>query len=203
MNATLGVNLSIRAGADRANRALIYTPNPVEPGSSISHWDRSATPNQLMEPNINSDLTFEVKPPQDLTLPLLRDIGWFADANGDSIPDGFNFFPPLFRATSTLTRDCATGGYIANITLTNVGPSLANNVQLTDVKLGGVLSTTLPQLYGTLKPGDAVTRTLRFPSSAGAPGTRKVLNINGRHTTTFIGGSFSTGASKVLPACSQ
>jgi hypothetical protein len=29
-----------------------------------------------MEPNINSDLTHEIMPPNDLTLPLLQDIGW-------------------------------------------------------------------------------------------------------------------------------
>ena len=36
----------------------------------------SLTPNQLMEPFINSDLTFALEPPRDLTLPLLQDIGW-------------------------------------------------------------------------------------------------------------------------------
>jgi hypothetical protein len=29
-----------------------------------------------MEPSINSDLTHAVRPPRDLTLPLLQDIGW-------------------------------------------------------------------------------------------------------------------------------
>jgi hypothetical protein len=29
-----------------------------------------------MEPNINDDLTLSVVPPKDLTLPLLKDIGW-------------------------------------------------------------------------------------------------------------------------------
>lgn len=76
VQATLGVDLAIRAGADPLGRALIYTPNPRQPGSSVSHWDTSASPNQLMEPSINSDLTHEVDPPDDLTLPLLRDIGW-------------------------------------------------------------------------------------------------------------------------------
>jgi hypothetical protein len=36
----------------------------------------TASPNLLMEPSINSDLTLSVSPPQDLTLPLLKDIGW-------------------------------------------------------------------------------------------------------------------------------
>jgi hypothetical protein len=29
-----------------------------------------------MEPSINGDLTHEVTPPNDLTFPLLQDIGW-------------------------------------------------------------------------------------------------------------------------------
>jgi PA domain len=74
--ANLGLNLAIRSGADAGGRPLMYTPNPFQSGSSVSHWDTSAFPNQLMEPAINGDLTHEVTPPNDLTLPLLKDIGW-------------------------------------------------------------------------------------------------------------------------------
>jgi hypothetical protein len=76
MFANLGLNLAVRAGADSAGRMLMYAPNPYQPGSSVSHYDTSALPNQLMEPAINGDLTHEVAPPQDLTYPLLKDIGW-------------------------------------------------------------------------------------------------------------------------------
>ncbi len=62
--------------ADGDGRALLWTPNPVQPGSSISHFDQIASPDQLMEPNINSDLTHSVTPPQDLTFILLEDLGW-------------------------------------------------------------------------------------------------------------------------------
>ncbi len=64
------------SGAGAGNRPRLYAPDPDEPGSSISHWDTSATPNLLMEPNINDDLGHDV----DLTLPLLRDLGWRSDA---------------------------------------------------------------------------------------------------------------------------
>jgi hypothetical protein len=70
------LDLSIRAGADASGRALLWTPNPVQPGSTISHWDEIALPNQLMEPAINDDLTHSVTPPQDLTFILLQDLGW-------------------------------------------------------------------------------------------------------------------------------
>ena len=74
---TLGVDLSLRAGADAQGRLIMNTPNPLVPGSSVSHWDPIAFPNQLMEPAINDDLTHNVKEPFDLTVALFRDIGWF------------------------------------------------------------------------------------------------------------------------------
>ena len=73
---SFSVDTTRRAGADSAGRPLLYTPNPLVSGSSVSHWDVSAFPNLLMEPNINSDLTTVLVPPKDLTLPLLKDLGW-------------------------------------------------------------------------------------------------------------------------------
>ena len=83
----LGVDMSRIAGADSNFHALLYTPNPVAPGSTISHYDDSDFPNQLMEFAINADLTHEVKPPKDLTLPLLHDVGWIPDADNDGVGD--------------------------------------------------------------------------------------------------------------------
>jgi hypothetical protein len=76
MFTTIGVDLNQRQGADLANRVMLYTPNPYVPGSSVSHWDQSAFPNLLMEPNINGDLTHNTTAPFDLTLEMLHDIGW-------------------------------------------------------------------------------------------------------------------------------
>jgi hypothetical protein len=72
---TMHQSFLIKAGTTNG-LVRMYSPNPLEPGSSVSHWDTSAAPNQLMEPFINSDLTFDLKPPRDLTLPLLQEIGW-------------------------------------------------------------------------------------------------------------------------------
>jgi hypothetical protein len=63
-------------GADALGRVKLFAPNPFQSGSSVSHFDTTATPNQLMEPSINGDLTQAVSPPLDLTLPLFQDIGW-------------------------------------------------------------------------------------------------------------------------------
>jgi hypothetical protein len=89
LNVTLRLNPAVLSGADSAGRPLLDSTNPVQPGSSISHWDTIAFPNLLMEPNINSDLGHSV----DLTLPLLRDIGWFADLDLDGIPDELDNCP--------------------------------------------------------------------------------------------------------------
>lgn len=76
VTASLAIDSTRKAGADAAGRPLLYTPSTLASGSSVSHWDITAFPNLLMEPNINSDLTLTVSPPKDITLPLLKDIGW-------------------------------------------------------------------------------------------------------------------------------
>jgi hypothetical protein len=76
VNATLVLDHSVPGGADSSGRALLYAPNPFEAGSSVSHWDTTAFPNQLMEPDINGDLSHSVNTPQDLTASLMKDIGW-------------------------------------------------------------------------------------------------------------------------------
>jgi hypothetical protein len=52
----------------------LYAPDPVQLGSSISHWDTTATPSLLMEPSITPNLESAVD--LDLTPFLFEDIGW-------------------------------------------------------------------------------------------------------------------------------
>jgi hypothetical protein len=84
VNITLSLDQTVRAGADGMGRAQLNAPNPLVAGSSISHWDPIAFPNQLMEPNINNDLTHQVSG-VDLTLALMRDVGWFPDTDVDGL----------------------------------------------------------------------------------------------------------------------
>ena len=49
----------------------MFAPNPVQTGSSVSHWDRVLAPNQIMEPTYTEPLHNPV-----LELPLFQDIGW-------------------------------------------------------------------------------------------------------------------------------
>ena len=111
INASVLIDLSSLAGADSANHARMYAPNPFSGGSSVSHFDTSMFPNQLMEPNNSSDLTHSVTPPQDLTFSLLRDIGWSV-AGGPPPPPPAN---DNFSAAQTIT------GCSGNVGGTNVG----------------------------------------------------------------------------------
>jgi hypothetical protein len=73
VNGTLALDPTRLAGADDLGQVLLYAPNPLEPGSSMSHWDISATPDLLMEPFASPTVPLgEV----DLTLPHFRDLGW-------------------------------------------------------------------------------------------------------------------------------
>jgi hypothetical protein len=68
----LRLDPSTRAGANTAGFVKLYVPCELEAGSSMYHWDISATPNLLMEPFVNNDLPQGV----DITLQQLLDIGW-------------------------------------------------------------------------------------------------------------------------------
>jgi hypothetical protein len=74
VRATLKLNPDRLVGADRHGFVQLYAPDPVEPGSSFSHIDPSATPNLLMEPFISADL--DAAHDVDLTPFLLKDLGW-------------------------------------------------------------------------------------------------------------------------------
>lgn len=109
VSASLAVNPSIRAGADSLGRARLYAPFPVAAGSSISHFDTVAFRNLLMEPVINPDLTHNVKAPDDLTLELLRDVGWFPDADLDGVADGVDCNPNSNLSPTVVIDGCDSG----------------------------------------------------------------------------------------------
>jgi PA domain-containing protein len=118
VSAFLGLDETRRAGADTLERPLLYTPNPFEPGSSVSHYDTSGNPNQLMEPFINADLTHNVKPPFDLTLPLLHDIGWFPDTDVDGVANTIDACPSASDQRATIFVG-PTDTTVGNVIFTN------------------------------------------------------------------------------------
>jgi hypothetical protein len=104
----LFVDTSILAGTDRVQKkVMVNAVHPVQPGSSISHFEPVAFPNQLMEPAINIDLTSSVKPPEDLTTPLLTDLGWFTDRDG--VLDGHDFCLGSDTSPTVVLGSCDSG----------------------------------------------------------------------------------------------
>jgi hypothetical protein len=84
VTATLGTQPPWLEGTDNDNWPLLYAPNPLQPGSSVSHWDVSAFPDLLMEPSLNTGLTSNV----DLTRYVFEDIGWFPRVLSVTLPSG-------------------------------------------------------------------------------------------------------------------
>jgi hypothetical protein len=114
VNATLFLDNSVAPGADSSGHPLLFTPNPFQSGSSVSHWDTSAFPNQLMEPNISSDLSHSVTLPKDLTFSLLKDIGWSA-VNSTPPPP-----PPPPPANDNFANAQVISGCTGSTTGTNI-----------------------------------------------------------------------------------
>jgi len=114
---SVAVDPTIRAGADALGRARLYAPFPVVGGSSVSHYDTVARRNLLMEPAINGDLTHNVTAPDDLTLELLRDVGWFPDADLDGVADGNDCEPHSDLLPTIVINGCDTG--VANTLFEN------------------------------------------------------------------------------------
>ncbi|MDT3778878.1 FG-GAP-like repeat-containing protein [Nitrospira sp. MA-1] len=78
----VGASLQGASGTLTAGRTnthvQMYAPNPVELGSSVSHFTNTIKPDQLMEPGIASGRAIH-----DLGLaqPLLQDLGWVFEAD--------------------------------------------------------------------------------------------------------------------------
>jgi len=167
VNASLIVDLTVRAGADALGRARLFAPNPVQGGSSISHYDSVARRNLLMEPAINGDLTHNVKSPDDLTLELFRDVGWFADSDLDGVP---NDLTPT--TLSLINESCAPANsqidpgerVTVSLNLTNNGASTTNLVA-TLQSAGGVVSPSGPQTYGVIAGGGTKSVDFSFTAS--------------------------------------
>lgn len=122
VNGAIGINLAVRAGADGAGRALLNAPIPVALGSSISHWDPVAFPNQLMEPAINADLTHAVSG-VDLTSAEMVDIGWFSDQDG--VPDGVDFCIGSDTSPTVVIDGCDSG---AGNDVSSLGCSISDQI---------------------------------------------------------------------------
>jgi len=128
VNATIGLDPSIHPGTSPDGRVRMYAPNPVQPGSSVSHFDTSLQPNALMEPAINGDLTDDV----DLTRYAFQDLGWVF-GNTDSPPPAvgpaiaLRSAPNPFRGATSLRINLPTAGMV-ELTVLDIGGRSVRNL---------------------------------------------------------------------------
>ncbi len=154
-------------GRDAEGRVELFTPNPFQGGSSVSHWNTRVFPNLLMEPFINFGLPLDL----DLTRHLMRDIGWFRDTNGDLIPDTITNVTPsdgnLLVGSQVAVNWTNTGGFNRNIIIelsTNGGATYPTVLASNFVNTGS-FTFTVPNTPTT--QGKIRVREFNFAAPAG------------------------------------
>jgi hypothetical protein len=156
VNGTLQASATVLAGTSNSGRVRLYAPGNVALGSSISHFDTVATPNLLMEPFINSDLTpaFDAT---DLTRWAFLDEGWmFSDVDGDGIPDADDACVESDLGATVVIDGCDSG--VANTLF-------SDGCTITDLVLGcvegannhGQFVSCATQVSNNLNAGGAIT----------------------------------------------
>jgi hypothetical protein len=152
-------------GKDTQGRPRLYAPNPIRVGSSVSHWDTVASPNQLMEPNITVDIWQSVSVPEDLTFSLLRDIGWC----------GLNCPPPPPPPSPTPTPTPPANDNFANAQV-----------------LTGCSPTATGTNVGATKESGEINHLLASPSSARSVWYQWQAPVSGTATISTAGSNFDT-----------
>lgn len=123
----------------------MYGPDPQEPGSSVSHWSKALTPNEVMEPaytgpNHDPSLAFD----------LMEDVGWTLDASCTCTAQ-----PTTLTQTDTTTVSRTDTEWAIRVQLDNVGPNDAVNVGATMTENLGWLTLTDPTCdYGDIAGGN-------------------------------------------------
>jgi hypothetical protein len=187
VNAFMGLNLNQLAGADAQARPKMNAPNPVEAGSSISHWDPSALPNQLMEPNINDDLSHSVQAPQDLTLSTFQDIGWTIVGTTPSV----HFSPSSLDFGNSLV---GYGVFQGKITVSN--PDGRSRLSVFSVNISGspafgrshdcteaMQITATCTILVTFDPTSLTPQSGSLTVTTNAPGSPHVIALSGTGVT--------------------
>jgi|GEM_PF-1857806 len=148
-----GANVRIASGflssaRDASGQVELFTPNPFQIGSSVSHWNNTATPNLLMEPAINVGLPLTL----DLTRQQTRDIGWFrgvaARATITAVSPSGSTLAPGANTNITWTN---SAGFNRNVTieLSTDGGATFPTVIATDVANTGTRAWTVPSISTT------------------------------------------------------
>lgn len=126
-------------GADPNGFALLFAPNPVQPGSSFSHYDTSTSPNALMEPAITASLAANYN--LDLTPALFRDEGWTLNQGNAMIGTCDTGIPVVEEGGLIIGANVQAQSNICKITARNHGAYQSCMAQYTKrLRSGGLIS---------------------------------------------------------------
>ncbi len=174
----------LTAGREAATgRVELFTPNPLQLGSSVSHWNTRALPNLLMEPAINSGLPLTL----DLTRQLMRDIGWFRDANNNAVADVITNVTP--------SAGSLTAGTNVNITWTNP-PGFSRNVTI-ELSTDGGASFPITIAADVANTG---TRSWTVPNQPTTQGRIRVREHDYAAPAAVSAANFTIGGANTAPS---
>lgn len=178
------------AGVSANGHMRIYAPHTFDVSSSISHWDTTATPNLLMEPNYNLDtgnLT-------DLTVCVLYDLGWTGNHCPDQLAGVTQSLTVQTGATLdvTLSASGSSGGalsYAVTVQPAHGTLSALNGAALTYTPASGFVGSdqfSFQVTEGTVSSEDAVV-TINVQAATG--------NVSSNSSSSSGGGGMINGAS--------
>lgn len=126
-------------GADADGFARLYAPNPVQPGSSFSHYDTSTSPNALMEPAITASLAANYS--VDLTAALFQDEGWTVNPGTAMIGTCDTGIPVVEQGGLIIGANVQAQSNICKITARNHGAYQSCMAQYSKrLRAGGLIS---------------------------------------------------------------
>lgn len=172
-------------GRDPATgRVQMYTPSPIEGGSSVSHFNTAASPNLLMEPILTAGLPTTL----DLTRQQMRDIGWYRDDDTNNAPDSISNVSPSgghvqTGSVQTVTWDNSSS-FDRNVTIelsTDGGISFTRTLA-TNVSNTGSRQVTIPFVDTT--QGRFRVREHDYVEPAGISAANILINSNSPPTYT-------------------
>jgi PKD repeat protein len=190
---TLGLNPALQPGLNANGQLILYAPNPVEPGSSVSHWDDSAYPPLLMQEALSDNLPIGV----DITPDALRDIGWFGSASAPLANFSFSAAAPMAGDPVQFTDTSAGSPTSWSWDFGDGGASSVQNPSHRFGKGTWQVSLTVSNAGGSSAITKTVIASWDSPVAC-APDTHTMCMVNGRYQVTshwknqYAGGAEAT-----------
>lgn len=180
------------------NHVEMYAPATQQPGSSVSHFDTSLTPNELMEPYATAN------PQRVLATQLLKDVGWTLIGAVTPTPTSTPTTTPTVTLTSTPSRtptltstSTRTSTPTATFTATLAPTATATGTRTPTVSPTNTATTTSTQTPSvTATSTKTATSTPTATASASPTQTPTVTNTATRTVTPTATSTSSATATR-------